>query len=190
MRTLVFLASLSLAACAAKTPDGRIPSPEPHYQPPDDETPAPAASARDEDAAAPVAEPSPAPEPAATKPTLARGTIGGESLSTVSVEQVEAALKKLGWAAPKHLPPSGAESKGRESHTFTLEKRHASAEVMLVRPVPGQTPAPDSRVKDASTTAAEHPDAASYVEGEVAVVVTVKGKRHEAEKLLDQLVQK
>jgi hypothetical protein len=84
-------------------------------------------------------------------------------------------------------------SKGRESRTIPVKKGKATAEITIVRPVPGETVEKDSNVADAKSTADSHKDNkddATYLEGDVLVMVSIKGKKAAAQKLLGALVKK
>ena len=196
-----FSIALALVACGGKKPPetaaGTTTSAPDTTKPVETTTPdmpaPPVDPSKPIDTAKPAAETAKAaPEPVVA-PTPAKASIAGKSISSVTLDEIQTAAKKLGWTVPASTAIGGMDSKGRESRTIPLKKGAATAEITIVRAVPGKGAEKDSNLSDAKTVADSHKDSkddALVVDGDVLVMVTIKGKKADAQKLLDGLVKK
>jgi hypothetical protein len=120
--------------------------------------------------------------------------------AAVSARALSKAASQAGWStidgAAADLAVLVRESKGRQSMTVAFEKGGTALTVTIVRPTPGMTPSDDSMITSAKATVSAFPNDASYLDGEIGMVVGARigmgenpSKASKVE-LLDALLQR
>lgn len=184
---LLFVLVIGLTACATPA-SSPAPSDDPTSRP-EHETP----SRGDTAAPAPT-------ESIKSSEASAGATVGGRPIRSVTAQELVATAKAAGWhlvdGVPAELAIMTRQSKGRESTTVALQKGKIALAVMLVRPTPGQKSSADSDIIDAKTTVQSFSSEATYLDGDVGVVVSARPGMGEdpslaaKQALLDTLVKR
>jgi len=125
--------------------------------------------------------------PAAIEKAKAR--LNGKSLSDAEMPDITDALQKAGWSSKGG---SGMAMGATKTIAVNASKGAEKAKVTLIKPT-GKADDANSGIKMGSAKNQE-PDyakkGATYLEGEVLFAVEIEGKPEEAQKLLEQLVEK
>ncbi len=137
-----------------------------------------------------VSASAPGPAAAAAPLALAKAGVNGKSLSQASMADVEAALKKQGYAYK-----SGGSMKMGSTETVTVRgsKGKDEVKVSIVRPSGAAETGSGMKMSKASDQEASFAKTgATYLEkeAEVLVAVVIEGKKDEAQKILDAIVSK
>lgn len=118
----------------------------------------------------------------------ARATINGKSISEAEMNDVDAALKKAGW---KYAGGSGMTMGATKNVTVKGEKGSDKAAVSIIRPSGKAESGSGMKMASAKDQEADFAaKGATYFENDVLVAVVVEGKKDEAKKLLDAVLQR
>jgi hypothetical protein len=170
------LAAASLWACNNPPADGNPVAPA-----------TPAASVAPAASQTTSATASAAPTPVA--PKLATSKINGKILNDVEMTDISAALKKAGWT---DKGGSGMAIGATKTVVVNAEKDGMKAKATLIKPT-GATTETGSGIKMASAqdqTASYEAKGAALLDGDVLFAIEIDGKKDEAKKLLDSLIEK
>jgi hypothetical protein len=144
--------------------------------------PASSAAVTSPASAAPAAE---AP-PAALQPAKAK--MNGKSLSSATMSDIGDALKKQGWS---YKSGGGMSMGSTETVTVRATKGKDELKVSVVRPTGKEDTGGMKMSKASAQEASFAKDGATYLEkdAEVLVAFVIEGKKDEAQKLLDAVVE-
>jgi len=128
-----------------------------------------------------------APAPAALQ--SAKAKVNGKSLSSATMSDIGDALKKQGWA---YKSGGGMSMGSTETVTVRAAKGKDELKVSVVRPT-GKEDTGGMKMSNASAQEASFAEkGATYLEkdAEVLVAFVIEGKKDEAQKLLDAVVER